>query len=118
MTKTKTAKIKDWVKLGNRNPWIREADDPKFNEHRFKECDSLDELIKELEHGNWATGQAFYLDNLCFIQQVNGGDEWLVIRDNFSFESITYSAMGEEGFREWFERVQQATNEQLKNLEY
>jgi hypothetical protein len=55
---------------------------------------------------------------LCFIQQVNGGDEWLVIKDTFSFESITYSAMGEEEFREWFERVQQATNEQLKNLEY
>jgi len=111
-------KINNWLKIGNRNPWIREADDPKFTKRSFKECKDLDELIKELEHGNWATGQAFYLDDLCFIQQVNGGDEWLVIKDTFGFESITYSAMGEEEFREWYKRVKQATDKELKNLEY
>ena len=115
---TATSNIKDWVKLGKRNPWIREATDPKFTERSFKECKDFEELNEQLKHGNWTTGQAFYLDNYCFIQQVNGGDEWLVIKDNFSFESITYSAMGEEGFKNWFDRVKKATNEQLKQLEY
>lgn len=118
MTKTKNNNIKKWLKLGKRNPWIREAYDPEFTEKSFNECEDLDELIDRLKHGNWTLGEAFYLDNYCFINQVNGGDEWLVIKDDFGFESITYSAMGEQGFRDWFERVRTATDEQLKNLEY
>ena len=111
-------KIKEWLKIGKNNYWISKASDPLFNEDSFYKCKNLDELVEKLEHGNWCLGQAFYLNNYCFIQQVNGGDEWLVIKDDFRFESISYKPMGENGFREWFKQVRNATDKQLKNLNY
>ena len=61
---------------------------------------------------------AFYFQNLCFINQINAGDEWLVIRDVIAFESLTAGAMGYEEFRDWIECVFTATEEELRRLEY
>jgi len=63
-------------------------------------------------------GQPFYFKNLCFINQINAGDEWLVIRDGIAFESLTAGAMGYEEFRDWIKCVMNATDEDLKTLEY
>jgi hypothetical protein len=63
-------------------------------------------------------GQPFYFQNLCFINQINAGDEWLVIRDGIAFESLTAGAMGYEEFRDWIECVFTATEEELRRLEY
>lgn len=88
-----TSNIHTWYKIGNSNCWISAADDPSFSEARFTECKTLDYLMDKLYAGNWCLGQAFYYKNLCFINQVDGGDEWLVIRDDLSFESASCRQM-------------------------
>lgn len=108
-----------WLRIGHRNPWIRGAGDPPFTADSFREVRTVNELEEYLGFGNWATGSAFYLGDLAFINQVNGGGEWLVIRRGIPFESLTYpNQSGPDGFRRFVERVQTATDDQLRNLEY
>jgi hypothetical protein len=116
--------VRDWIEIGQGNPWISEANDPPFNELSFHICQDIRELADRLLHGNWCLGQAFSLDNICFINQVDGGDEWLTIRDRVSFESITMQTFDESReqaearlFRT-IERIRRATEEQLRQLEY
>lgn len=117
-----TTYIPQWLKMGKRNPWIAEADDPAFTEKSFHECKTIDELIKAFEFGNWSLGSAFYYKDLCFINQVNGGDEWLVIRADVKFESASCGRMieddGLESFKKWLYDILSATDEELKSLDY
>jgi hypothetical protein len=111
--------LKTWLKLGRANPWIRTALDPPFNEESFHICKDIDELEERLDHGNWCLGAAFVLGDLCFINQVNGGDEWLVIRGEVRFESLTSRYLIRDGqFRAWVEAVLAASEDQLRNLTY
>jgi hypothetical protein len=117
--------VKDWYGLCSENIWIRGAYDPIFTLDSFYECKSVDELVEKLEHGNWCLGNAFYYKNICFIQQVDGGDEWLVIRDNIVFESWSAGRVIREGGelgKERFVRVLShmlwATPKQLRSLNY
>lgn len=114
--------IKIWLEIGKQNQWISNASDPPFDENSFYECKIIDELIDNFRHGNWCLGQAFYYKDLCFINQVNGGDEWLTIRRDIPFDSISCGYIiehdGEEEFRKLIDRIMKATDEQLRNLEY
>ena len=111
--------IETWYRIGRRNPWIREACDPPFTRRSFAECKTLDELRERIGGHCWCTGTAFYLGDLCFINQVEGGSEWLVIRRDVSFESISADLMIEHGtFDGFVRRAQAATDEQLINLTY
>ena len=115
---TKQEKIKKWIEIGNENYWIQEAEDPPFNEDSFYQCSNLEELQKKLNHGNWSLGQAFYLDNICFIQQINGGNEWLVIKGEIAFESISYQDYQSQKFLQFIKDIKQASKEELKTLNY
>ncbi|MEC0276849.1 hypothetical protein [Peribacillus frigoritolerans] len=84
-----TSLLKTWYEIGLKNYWIAGAWDPKFTIDSFAECKTLGYLLKMLKHGNWSLGSAFYYRNLCFINQVNGGDEWLIIKDDVDFESYS-----------------------------
>ena len=85
----------------------------------FEACSSIESLKERLSVGNWCLGQAFYWQDLCFINQVNGGDEWLVIKGDLAFDSVTVEFMIPSGrFDEFIRRVMAATREQLKNLEF
>jgi len=86
----------EWIEIGKENPWIRQADDPVFDVDSFGECLCRSHLIDRILHGNWCLGQAFFFRDLCFINQVNGGDEWLVIKGSVAFESFTCEAIGRE----------------------
>lgn len=114
--------VETWFNIAKKNPWISEAYDPEFTKEIFTECKELSYLISELKSGNWCLGQAFYYKNLCFINQVNAGDEWLVIRDDIDFESASCGLMikrhGEEYFELWIEDCLEATPDELKTLEY
>ena len=114
----KQEKIKRWIEIGNGNYWIQEAEDPPFNENSFYQCSNLKELQKKLNHGNWCLGQAFYLADICFIQQINGGNEWLVIKGEIAFESISYDDYDSQKFRQFVQDVKEATAEELKSLNY
>lgn len=114
--------LPDWLGFGARNPWIRDARDPPFNEDSFMEVSSREGLFRKLEHGNWCLGNAFYLGDICFIQQVDGGDEWLTMRRDVCFESASLQYMlrskGKDYLNAWLDRVESATDDQLRRLEY
>ena len=45
----------------------------------FHECRTHGELVGKLKHGGWPVAQAFYVGDLCFIQQDVLG-RWLAIK--------------------------------------
>ena len=60
-----------------------------------------------------------FYKNACFINQVNGGDEWLVIRDDIAFESFTMRRFSQDGILEkYIERFLKASKEELESLNY
>lgn len=111
-------RIPVWLELGNKNVWIHKATDPAFTVNSFCRCLTFIELIKNFEESNWCLGQAFYIDNLCFINQVNGGDEWLTIKEDLSFESISFGHMKPQKRATVLYRLEKATLEQCKLLQY
>lgn len=113
-----------WVAIGRRNPWIAEAVDPPFTVLSFHFCRDVRELAERLLHGNWCLGQAFALGEICFVNQVDGGDEWLTIKGRTPFESITMQTFNEsreeaeQRLYRTIQRIQQATEEQCRKLDY
>ena len=111
--------VATWLTIGEANRWIRQACDPPFTRKCFVECAKAAELAERLARGNWCLGQVFFLGVLCFIQQVGGGDEWLVIKHNVAFESASCGRMIASGtFSDFLARVQAATVEQCASLAY
>ena len=88
--------VEKWLSIAQQNPWIRQrgsgdandtcAFEEALSEQDFFQCNTVVELYSFLVRGNWMLGQPFYFKNLCFINQINAGDEWLVIRDGIAFE--------------------------------
>lgn len=119
---TDTTWLQTWYKIGLDNYWIAQAWDPQFTINSFQECKTLDYLMTKLASGNWCTGQAFYYRNLAFINQVNGGDEWLIVRNDINFESwscaYVLEVQGKDYFASDIYQMLNATDEQLKQLEY
>ena len=85
-----------WHKIGMENYWIGRAWDPAFDGKHIYLCESIDEMMTKLIHGNWATGVAFAYRDQCWINQVDGSDEWLVIKGTCAFESVTACAVAHE----------------------
>ena len=99
--------------------WIRSAYDPPFSRDSFVGCYSIEELAEQMTGTSWTTGTAFYYRDLCFIQQVEGGDEWLTIRHGMAFESISVMPFIERGeFASLIIRLLTAAKEQCQRLEY
>lgn len=114
-----TIYIEDWIRIGRDNPWIKYANDPPFNRRSFVLCRSVEELYVFIWHGNWSLGTAFVLGDLCFINQVDGGDEYLTIKRDLPFESASLREMIRIGdFWDFIERIQRATLKQCRELEY
>lgn len=65
--------------------------DPEYKE-------TLQELRDELARGNWACGASFFWvddeadDAYCFVNQINGGSEWRIFKNEQPFESLTVRA--------------------------
>lgn len=117
-TSTNPHDLNKWLELGNQNPWIQGTTDPTFDVHSFVFCRSLEELQGKLDRRfhSWCIGQAFSYGDLCFIQQVEGGDEWLTIRHGVAFESVTFERIITEGrFDAYVGRFLAATPEQCRN---
>ena len=108
-----------WFKLGRANQWISSADDPPFTRGSFVGCFSVEELAEQIGHGNWTIGTAFYYRDLCFINQVDGGDEWLTIRHGIAFESMTLEpSIENDSFASLVRRLLAASKEQCLRLTY
>jgi hypothetical protein len=114
--------LSKWLDIGKKNPWIREANDPPFNTQSFYECADDAELLAKFEHGNWTLGQAFHIGDLCFINQIDGGDEWLTIKQDTPFESISFRHIivkdGIQAAQKILDDIRAASVEQCRKLEY
>jgi hypothetical protein len=108
-----------WFEAGRSNRWIALACDPPFTRNSFVECRSVEDLKDRLAFGNWTLGSAFYYQDLCFINQCDGGDEWLTIRHGVAFDSITFRWIIERGeFETMIARLLAATEQQCREGTY
>ncbi|MEQ8694452.1 MAG: hypothetical protein RIC85_03890 [Gammaproteobacteria bacterium] len=112
--------VKTWLALGKRNVWISRAYDPPFTAESFTACSCDEELAQRVcdDPTSYCLGQAFYVGNICLIQQVDGGDEWLVIRDKVPFESFSCKVIGQASLLEHLTQIRQAAASDLTNLTY
>ena len=103
--KPKTLKEKEFAeaayKIGMNNGWcsgryaIADGDfiveEDRLNRESFSVVDTVEDLRAFFKQGNWVLGQAVIFKDLCFMEQVDGGSEFLVIKNGkdgcFAFES-------------------------------
>jgi hypothetical protein len=113
--------IPAWLKIGKRNAFVRRANDPPFNAQSFQACAHDDELLDKFAQGNWRLGQAFYRGDLCFIQQQDGGDKWLAIKQDTPFESISFGRIirdhGRDAAHTLLGRLRTVSVERFRELE-
>ena len=107
-----------WHKLAMKNPWIIEAWDPPL--HITEQCikNTIEELFDHFQRGNWCLADCVIYDDICFINQIDGGSEYLVIKRDCAFESLSANRLPLDELTDFISDVKQATNEQLKNLTY
>lgn len=121
------------VKKCQDNGWLKKggydfADDPFLeldSPYSFIRAKDMDTLELFFGHSNWAIRQGILFENLAFINQINGGDEWWTLKydDNnnkwVAFESITIHCFIENGnFRELIKRLLEAPIELCLALNY
>ena len=131
---------KECYKIGMQNDWMNGeidrlngnpiVEDDRLNTGSVIVIETIERLRKFFVQGNQRLGASviyknlcFMNLNLCFMNQVNGGSEFLVIRNGkngvLNFESWSAKLMVERGeLTELIERVLKATDDQLRNLEY
>lgn len=111
-----------WLRRGG-YPW---QDGPYLEEYpyEFAKAGSVEELRGFFAHGNWALRQGVVYEDLAFVQQVDGGDEWWTLKRTDSgwlaFESWSFGRIVQEPerFSHAIECMHRATPEQCKRLEY
>jgi len=129
---------KELIQKCQENPWLKTfgvvfAEDPLMEldyKYCFTECKTLEELKKYFLEGNWAIRQGFTFQNLAFINQVNGGDEWWTLKkfedgEIVAFESISFRHIIKKGktfdgqtLEQLMERLLKATKQQCEKLTY
>lgn len=114
-----------------KNGWLREGgyawqDDPFLEEYpySFVRTESIDGLDDFFE-GSWALRQGILYDDLAFIQQVDGGDEWWTLKklpdgkwldfESWSFDNVRRDPVQ---FSRAIVSMQMATAEECSHLEY
>jgi len=140
LRKPTTTEEKDFAKrcykIGMKNPWCSGkaafedgdfiVEEDRLNKGSFCVADSEEELKEFFKFGNWCLGQAIIYKDLCFIQQVNGGDEWLTIKDfedgAIDFESMSWELIiekhGDAGFSDLLGRLLKADKDACVHLKY
>jgi hypothetical protein len=119
----KTCQLNPWLKRGGIDfepeGFCCEHDHPYY-----LECyDDLAMLKEFFAWGNWGIRAAVQYNDLIFVNQVNGGDEWWTLKidgdELVPFESITWRMIIERGeFESYIERLHNATVAQCKALDY
>lgn len=122
-----------WVKRGG-FAW---QDDPYLEEYPydFARVGDIEDLRSIFASGNWAIRQGFLYDDLAFVQQVSGGDEWWTLKrvgdegkaadwlafESWSFEpsaNLNYRGANPKEFVNYVRAMQMATPERCKHLDY
>lgn len=86
-------------------------------------CENLDDVLYNIKDDYWTIRTCFVWENLAFIQQVDGGDEWLALRKSDGiwapFESLSIGHMienhGIDGTRAYMESLSQPSEPQMED---
>lgn len=120
-------------KIGMKNGWcsgkyaMQDGDciveEDRLNRNSFKVYADLAELKETLSRSNWCIGTSCIYNDLCFMNQVEGGGEWLTIKrfgdEAIAFESISMSLIIKDGeFEDMIRRLETATKGQCRTLNY
>ena len=115
------------------NGWLKVVgydwqDDPFLEEYpyEFTRIDDINALREHFGRGNWAIRQGVVFDDLAFINQANGGDEWWTLKRDgeewVAFESTSFAyvieAKGRAAFETLVRSMQLATPAQCMTLDY
>lgn len=114
------------------NGWLMRGgydwqDDPYLEEYPYEFCTASDmeSLTSFFEHGNWAIRQGIVFDDLAFIQQVNGGDEWWTLKRDgdgwVDFESVSCGhiiARSKPSFERLIASMRAASIDECARLDY
>lgn len=84
-------------------------------------CDNLDDVLYNIKDDYWTIRTCFAWENLAFVQQVNGGNEWLALRKTDGvwtpFESLSIGHMiessGIDGTRAYLESLRHPSDQQM-----
>lgn len=138
---------KELEKLCQQNIWLKHwgvefEEDPFMEEdykYTFMRYVDLAKLKRFFKFGNWAIRQGAIYESLCFINQINGGDEWWTIKKfpdgrllpfesvswryfidkpNMDFAIGTYKMPAPDRFEKQIQVYLKATYEQCKNLDF
>ena len=114
------------------NGWLMRGgydwqDDPYLEEYPYEFCTApdMESLTSFFEHGNWAIRQGIVFDDLAFIQQVNGGDEWWALKRDgdgwVDFESVSCEhiiAHSKSDFERLIASMRAASTDECVRLDY
>lgn len=114
------------------NGWLMRGgydwqDDPYLEEYpyEFRTASDMESLTSFFEHGNWAIRQGIVFDDLAFIQQVNGGDEWWTLKragdEWVDFESVSCEhiiAHSKSDFERLIASMRAASTDECVRLDY
>lgn len=83
-----------WYEIGIKNPWVRAAYDPPFKRNSIYPVETAEQLAEWVAETGWCIGAARWWDDQCWINQIEGGSEWMVIKQDVAFESMSGYLMG------------------------
>ena len=118
-TKEEQEMWKQAYKIGMQNGWMNGefakedgyfiVEEDRLNKNSCFVIDDINNLETFFKTGNWCLGQTVLYKNLAFMQQVNGGDEWLTLKmfsdgKMRSFESCSMGLIAEDDGSEKFKK--------------
>lgn len=94
------------------NAWLSDEDfDLSDYPFYFIKCHRKLDLMNYMSQGNWALRQGFVYKDIAFVQQVNGGDEYLTLIKKNDGKWIVFDSVSVEGsiknneFYSYFEKI-------------
>jgi hypothetical protein len=117
-TFTEKQLLEIWEQIGYINQYIKQAYDPAFSRATLLKCHHPVILQALFAQGNWCLGQGFYYNNLCFINQTEGGDDWLAIKEDVAFTTINFEKMITQGkFLLYLEKIMATPKENCSRVD-
>jgi hypothetical protein len=132
-TKEEQERWEAFFQLGMKNDWMNGnaaiadgdfiVEEDRLNKNKGFIIEDKEELKEFFKQGNWCLGESVMYKDFCFMNQIDGGDEWMVVKygkdGTFSFESWSCARMIESGeFDKNLESIEKATDEQLRKWDY
>ena len=109
----------------NSNHWLSNTEEYPLEDYpfSFKQISSASDLKDYFEGGNMGIRCGVLYEDLAFVQQVNGGDEWLTFKKEDGiykdFESVSFELIlkndGDDGFYEYLDSLLSNTIDQYFN---